>query len=68
MPSGAFMRWIRISTAPAVAMTGPQDRSMPPAMITKVMPRAIEPTTEVFLQYVEEVAGAQEPGRRPPRR
>src|SRR5512137_337892 len=66
LPSGAFRRWIRISTAPAVAITGPADRSMPPAMITKVMPRAIEPTTEVFRKMLRRLLGYRNRGANAP--
>ena len=37
----------KTATSPASASTGPTDRSMPPVMITKVMPTAMMPTSAV---------------------
>ena len=50
LPSALTMRCRRMSTAPAVARTGPLERSMPPAMITSVMPSAMAPMVDVFLK------------------
>jgi hypothetical protein len=61
-PSGFFIRCRKMSTAPAVAKTGPLDRSMPPAMITKVIPRAIDPTIEVFLNMLRRLPGVRNRG------
>ncbi len=63
VPSAFTMRCRRISTAPAVARTGPLDRSIPPAMITNVMPRAIAPTVDVFRSMLSRLSEQQEAGR-----
>ena len=47
-PSGVTMRCSRIRTAPETASTGPLERSIPPAMMTRVMPSAMAPTVEVL--------------------
>ena len=56
-PSGCTMRCRRIRTAPEVASTGPEERSIPPAMMTKVMPSAMAPTIEVLRRMLRRLSG-----------
>ena len=62
VPSAFTIRCRKIRTAPEVASTGPLDRSMPPAMITKVMPSAMEPTIEVLRRMLSRLSGRRNRG------
>ena len=56
------MRCRRMSTAPAVASTGPEERSIPPAMMTKVIPSAMAPTMEVLRRMLSRLSGCRNRG------
>ena len=59
------VRWARLeATTAARAKTEPEDRSMPPVMITIVTPMAIRPITEIWRTTLTRFLGCRNAGER----